>query len=173
MKINSRHYILIIFALTSVIVVSMGYAYIYKKTVTQANNYRDINKEVKNEDNRKKSEDELIKIYDATKEFRSKIPTFFVHENKIVDFIETVENIGSTSKTKLEISSISNDANNVKAKINIEGSWANTMTALILIENLPLSITIKNLRMNSTIDSIKKNSRIWLLTLDIEALIMK
>lgn len=173
MKINSRHYILIIFALLSIAAALFSYFFIYNKTLAQVINYVNVNEEVENEDSRKKSEEELLSLYESSKESRTKVMDFFVQEDKIVDFIEKVESIGDSSKTKLEISSISNDNKSLKAKIEVEGGWVNVMTAFALIENLPISLSINNVRIRSTDGGGKKPAKIWNLELDIEALITK
>ncbi len=173
MKINSRHYILIIFALLSIGAALFSYFFIYNKTLAQVINYVNVNEEVNNEDNRKKSEEDLLALYESSKESRAKVMDFFVQENKIVDFIEKVEGIGDSSKTKLEISSISNDSNSLKAKIKVEGGWVNVMTAFALIENLPVSLSINNVAIRSTDVGGKKPTKVWDLDLDIEALIKK
>jgi hypothetical protein len=172
MKINSRHYILIIFALLSIVAALFSYFFIYNKTLAQVVSYVNVNEEVNNEDSRKKSEEELLNLYESSKESRAKVLTYFVQEDKIVDFIEKVESIGDSSKTKLEISSISNDANSLKAKIKVEGGWVNVMTAFTLIENLPISLSIGNVSIRNT-DFGSKTGRTWSLDLDIEALIKK
>lgn len=172
MKINSRHYILIIFALLSIVAALFSYFFIYNKTLAQVVSYVSVNEEVNNEDSRKKSEEELLNLYESSKESRAKVLNYFVQEDKIVDFIEMVEGIGNSSKTKLEISSISNDSSSLKAKIKVEGGWVNVMTAFTLIENLPISLTINNVSIRNT-DFGSKSSKTWNLELDIEALITK
>jgi hypothetical protein len=172
MKINSRHYILIIFALVSIAAAFFCYFFIYNKTLAQVVNYVNVNEEVDNEDNRKKNEEVLLSLYESSKESRAKVLSFFVQEDKIVDFIEMVEGIGNSSKTKLEISSITNDDKSLKAKIKVEGGWVNVMTAFSLIENLPVSISIGNVSIRNT-DFGSKTGRTWNLDLDIEALIKK
>ena len=132
-----------------------------------------VNEEVNNEDNRKKSEEDLFSLYESSKESRAKVLNYFVQESKIVDFIEKVEGIGDLSKTKLEISSISNDSNSLKAKIEVEGGWVNVMTAFSLIENLPVSLSINNAKITSTDSTGKKPTKVWNLELDIDALITK
>jgi hypothetical protein len=172
MKINIRHYILIIFAFISVAVTMYGYSFIYKKTISQAELYVRTNDDLKDEDVKKQSEQDLIKVYNATAESRPKIASFFVDKIKVVDFIETIEKIGTDSNTVVEISSINNDDTKVKAKILAKGSWGGIMKALILIENLPLNILITNARLDSKDDSENKTS-VWILSLDVEAFIFK
>ncbi|MDO8430677.1 MAG: hypothetical protein Q7S72_01660 [Candidatus Taylorbacteria bacterium] len=172
MKIGQRHYILIILAIASIATTIYGYIFIYRKTITQAEHYVHANKEFENEDIKKQSGEELLKIYNSSKESRARLKTFFVDSDKIVDFIEMVENVGVGSNTKLEISSITNDENKVVAKIGARGSWSGVITTLSLLENLPLSVSLSNIKLNTTSDS-DKEAHEWNLSLDIEAIIIK
>lgn len=168
MKINHRHYILVLISIVSVILSLFVYVFIYKKTTMQADHYVLSSKEVENEDEKRKNERELVKRFNSTTESRSKLKSFFVEGDKVVDFIEQVERIGDYSKTDLELSSISNSQGMVKAKVNVQGGWPGVMTALTLLENLPFSVNLKNVRLDVSGDQAKQHS--WTLTLDIEAL---
>ncbi len=172
MKINYRHYILIFFAILSIFISSASYLFLYNRSIKQSYNYLVTKKEFENEDNRKQGEQGLIKVYNSTKETRSKLNSFLVHEDKIVDFIEMVEKIGLDSDTKLELSSINNVDGVIKANISAKGLWSNNMTALYLIENLPININIKNVRMNS-LDESDKKGHIWELSSSIEVMNIK
>lgn len=169
MKMNHRHYILILFSLASVIFSLFVYVFIYKKTTMQADHYVLSSKEVENEDEKRKSERELVKRFNSTTESRSKLKSFFIVGDKVVDFIEQVEKIGDYSKTDLELSSISNSPGIVKAKVSVKGSWSGVMTALSLLENLPLSANLKNIRLDVSGDQAK-GQHVWNLGLEIEVL---
>lgn len=172
MKMNHRHIILILFAIISIFASSFAYYFIYNKTLELAHSYvRDMG-DVNSEGDKHQKEQELVRVYESTKESRLKISTFLIHEDKIVNFIETVENIGDSSNTKTEISSINNGDGVVKAKVTSSGSWSGVMTALSLIENLPFSVVIKNVRLSAMSGLDKKGSG-WELSLDIEAVSIK
>lgn len=172
MKINSRHYILIIFALASMVVSIYGYFFVYKETVKQAENYIHTSKELEDEDNKERGEKELIRIYDSSKESRTKLMSFLVNENKVVDFIETVEGVGDDSGTKIELSAINKDTEKIKARVDAKGSWTGIMRALVLLENLPFSATIRNVRID-TLNDLGKGAHAWNLSLEIEVLTIK
>ena len=172
MKINHRHYMLLFFAILSIGVVGYGYYFVYSKTVIQAEHYISANNEVLNEDKKRNNEQEIMKVFNSSKDSRVKIMSFFVHEDKVVEFIEMMEKVGTDSNTNLELSSILNEDDKVKVKINTKGSWSGIMKALLLIENLPLSIHINNVALNVSDVSAKEGST-WSLTLDIEALSIK
>ena len=93
-------------------------------------------------------------------------------------FIERVEKVGEDSKTELELSSIESLEGEVKAKIEVKGSWSGIMSALMLIENLPFSILINNVHINAPSDLSSDEggvgaAKIWTLRMDIEALTAK
>jgi hypothetical protein len=172
MKINHRHSILIFFAIISIFASSFAYYFIYNKTLELAHAYiRDIG-DVNSEGDKNQKEQQLVKVYETTKDSRIKINSFLIHEEKIVDFIETVEMVGINSNTKTEISSINNGDGLVKAQITSSGSWSGVMTALHLIENLPFSVVVKNVRLETMNDLDKKGSA-WELSLNIEAISIK
>ena len=97
--------------------------------------------------------------------------------------IEMVEKIGEYSNTDLELSTISNDKDSIKAKVNAKGSWAGVMKALILLENLQVSSSISNISLNTSLgldggvlksgEKKSTNQNIWNLSLDIQALTSK
>ncbi len=172
MKINHRHYVLIFLALFSVAVSVGSYVLLYRHAIFQAEHYVNANKELEDEDNKRQSDQGLVKTYEASKDSRAKITTFLIKEDKIVDFIEMIEKVGSEAHVDLELSSIDNNDIKVKAQVTAKGGWSNILTALTLIENLPISSSIGNIKMNVS-DGKDKQSRIWNLSLNIEALIIK
>ncbi len=181
MKINPRHYILIIFALASVVISSFAYIFIYRQTLVQEESYMNATGELENEDNKKQNEKDFAKIYSDTTDDRARLGSFLVSEDSAVDFIEKIEKIGIDSKVKLELSSINTADNKIRAKVDIAGHWTEIMNALMLIENLPLSSTINNINMDvsggltTTESKLSKTppSPMWRLSFTIEALTIK
>lgn len=172
MKINHRHYTLIVFALATTSLVFMGYVFIYKNTIKQAEYYINATKEVESQNNKKQYEKKLLGIFDISVNKRQKIESLLVHEDKVVNFIEEVETVGVNSKTALELSSIENSDGKIKAKVEVKGSWANVITALMLLENLPFGSSIGNIALMVGDTTTVKNP-LWGLSLDIEALTIK
>lgn len=181
MKINHRHITLLTFALVTIVVAVFGYLFIYNQTIKQADHYVVANHELIAEDARKQNEQDLIKIYNSTKETRNTLTTLLIHEDKVVDFIEMVEKVGVDSNTDTELTSIVNVGSTIKAKINSKGSWSNVMKSLVLIENLPINISLSNVRLNASVAPEKvseKNPKqqavsYWELLLDVEAITIK
>ena len=173
MKMNHRHYVLIVFALISIVVVSMAYFLIRNQTIVQAIHYVNANKEIANEDIVKQKEQELQKIHRDTDDERASLLGRLIKEDKAVYFIEMVEKVGVESSTKLELGSITtSDTGTLKANVTVSGSWQNVMTALVLLENLPISSKISNIDLSASGGS-GKEVKSWILNLTIEALTIK
>jgi hypothetical protein len=172
MNINHRHFVLILVSIITLIVVCTAYFFIYKQTIVQADHYASANFEISNEDGLRQKEADLKKVYDDTKTERDNLKLFFINEDKAVVFIEMVEKVGIDTNTKIEMGSISNTADVLKANVKVDGSWMGVMTALGLIENLPVSSVIYDLKINSS-GELTKTSRLWTLTFSIEVLTNK
>lgn len=178
MKINSRHYALILFALCSIVASSLGYVLIYRQTVVQAEHSAAAALEVANESVKKQHEQELVGVHKATTEERAKLASFFVPEDAAVDFIERIEKVGTDSQTELELSSIVNEGDKIKAKIDVQGTWSSVMNALMLLENMSLGISLNNIRLDTSGDLASQDKKpakghAWHLTLNVEALTRK
>lgn len=160
----------------------------YRTIVIQAKNSSKVINEISTENEKRQYENELTKVFNDTKDQRSKLSSFFIYEDKIVDFIEKVEGIGLDSNTILTLSSINADdlssaksgsTGFVKAHITANGSWSSIMRALILIENLPYSLSLNNIRIDSSAsadipvgkEEAKKGK--WNLSLDLKVIMMK
>lgn len=180
MKINHKHIILILIGLICLATSAFAYIYIYQKTIKLAQNFSKVSLEMNSEDGKKKYEQELIKLYDDEKDNRERVENFLIKEDKMVNFIEIIENVGEITNTKLEISSLNKESNAVKAKVSVIGTWTGIMRALILIENLPVSSKISNVVFNTS-NGLDKNSsekksssaNTWKLVFDIEAITIK
>lgn len=172
MKINQRHYVLILLAIICIFATSYAYYFIYKQTLKLAYDYVRDNGELNSEDDKKQKDQELLKMYESTKESRAKVSTFLVHEDKIVSFIETVESVGDSSNTKTELTTIVNEPGVIKAKVISTGTWSGVMTSLNMLENLPFGAVIKNVRIGVSGGADKKGNS-WELSLDIEAMSTK
>lgn len=100
-------------------------------------------------------ESNFLQTYEKTASSWVKLQSFFVDSDKVVDFIEAVESLGSQSKSKLSISSIEADnlenssagkEGKVRLRINAKGSWQSVMKALSLAEILPYKVSINNVQ---------------------------
>ena len=106
MKTHSGHYILVVFALLTSVVAGLGYYMLYQQVVVQAESSSQAVQAVGLEAERKQQEGQLIKLYADTELDRAKLASSFVQEDKIVNFIEEVEAIGTFTNTTLDLSSL-------------------------------------------------------------------
>ncbi len=162
MKINFRHFILSIFALAALAGSVLGYTVLYKSAISEAQKSSLAFREVAIENEKKLYEAELSTLYNESKIDRERAHRIIVSQTKIVGFIKDIENIGTLTSTDLTLTSI--DAPDLSGKeddfvsategtIQVVGSWTNVMRALILIENMPYSLTLSNIKLTTSVVS--------------------
>lgn len=175
MKLNHRHYILVLLSIAALISSILCYVFFYRETTLRATSYLNTLKQAELEKTSVDYEQKIINTFNKYDEDRKKIGSYIVKEDELVPFIERIEKIGVDTHTKLELSSISNGDNRVRAKVTAEGTWTNVMTALIMIENLPISLSVNNIRLDTDLNTADKTTtnKEWRLALDLEALTTK
>lgn len=168
MRPNSKHYILLMVGLVSAIIASFGYWYVYRSIVVNAENKIKVLNEIAVNNRNKENENLLIEISKRTEADRKVLPSYIISEDKILEFIDSVEGIEKVSSTTMNLSSISKDDSSEHVKVNVEikGEWNNVRRALSLLENLPYSINIDNM-------NLLKSSDEWNMSLSIRALSSK
>lgn len=188
MKINYKHYILICFALCSVLIAVIGYWFVYRNIIKQAETYSSGLENISLENEKKQHINEVAKVYIDTLEDRNKLSNYLLNDDKIVGLIEAIESIGVNSSSVVSISGINNEDlssaekgtfGHLKARIDAKGSWTNIMRTLIMIENLPYSLSINNLTLSfeknassdPKIKSVKNDS--WSMSFNITVLTIK
>ncbi len=180
MKNNSKHITLLLFGIISIVAAGFGYWYLHLAVITQAETYSLALKDAETYNENKKNEQNLQKIYNQSIADRAKISSYVVSEDKIIDFIESIENIGKITNTTVSLSAIDSKAmdelakgasGHIKAKVTVTGSWTGVMTALSLLENLPFSLSLENSRVFK--DSELGKNASWNLLTDINVLSIK
>jgi len=110
----------------------------------------DLDFEVKKEE-KLKSTDHIIK---DTVEDRAELDTLFVSDDDVVGFIREIEILGQVAgvsvivKTVAVIDDESKFAETLSLRLENEGSWANSMHFLSLVEALPYFIFIDRYNIN-------------------------
>lgn len=168
MRPNSKHYILLLIGLGSAIFASIGYWYVYNSIVVNAKNKIMVLNEIETNNKNRENENALIEIGKKSEIERKNLPSYFITEDKILDFIDSVEDIERISSTTMNLSSISKDesSDHIKVNVEIKGEWSNVRRGLSLLENLPYSINIDNMNLSNT-------SEVWTMSLSIRALYLK
>jgi Tfp pilus assembly protein PilO len=174
MYTNHRHYILLIFAIITLVVTVFGFIFLRKDIYERAGVAAEIVKEVNQIDEKNKREIDIANIYDKSSGQRNLLSSFLVSKEQIVNLIESIEQIGTDTSTNLELSGIvnqevskDNKVSTFQSHIEVQGSWSNVMRAFILIENMPYSVSLNNIRL---VKSNASKSQEWTLSLDARVL---
>jgi hypothetical protein len=197
MYANHRHYILLTLAVITFVVTSFGFVYIRQRIYDQTINAQELSKETKRLEDEKSHEAEVKSVYAQIAEQRTVINSYIVPKDKIVHFIESVEAIGATTTSDIQLSNIAtkdivkgkkieDNFTNMTAHVTAVGTWPNIMRSLTLVENLPYSISLSNLHLdiNTAVDpdavdltattssKTAKKQSLWRLDFDIKVLIL-
>lgn len=195
MYTNHRHYILLIFALAALVLSVLGFSLLRGNIISQAIESAQAIKDAALIDDQKQHAEEIARKYEKSADDRTKLGSYIVTEDKIVNLIEEIEDIGIRSGAPLELSGITTEPgtaskgvtfNTLKARVAGKGSWSSLMQALILLENMPYALSLNNVRLevsgeSSVAELPIKNSKtkpatkqtLWHLTLDIKVLTTK
>jgi hypothetical protein len=151
MSINkSKKYIWLFIALTlSGVGVFMLYV-AYSEIRSMNEEISLLKSDIDNETRRINEERDLkIALADTSKD-REMLNGYFVREDQIVPFVESIESVGTKFGVKVKIVSISdggdvkNTEESLDLKINFNGSWSSVMNFLEYLENLPYKSHIDN-----------------------------
>lgn len=109
-----------------------------------------------------------------------KLTGYIIPANSVSEFIQTLDNIVSSSGLKSQIGSIAYqssaslsavNAELLDVKITVEGSWSGLHFFLQLLETYPLKINIENVSLKQTDETIKGAVPQW--SGDIEFTVLK
>lgn len=177
MKIN--HLPLLILAVVVTIFIASIYGYLYYKINVSKQKISEYQYVIESAKLAKEREKSFLDRYTSTASKWSSLQNFFVHSDKVVNFIEVIESLSDQSKSTVTIFSI--DADNldnapvgkegsIKMKINAKGSWVSVMRALSLTEVLPYKVSINNVRLNAINENSKsvKDQKMWDLNFDLQ-----
>lgn len=178
---KTQHLPLLILAIAVTIFVGSVYGYLYYKITFFSQKISEAQYVIESAKLAKEREKSFLDRYTSTASKWASLQNFFVHSDKVVNFIETIESLSEQSKGTVTISSI--DADNldnapvgkegsIRMRINAKGSWNSVMKTLSLVEVLPYKITINNIRLNvANSDSLssKDTQKIWDLNFDLQA----
>jgi hypothetical protein len=162
MKNNSKHITLIIFGVITIFASAFGYWYLHLAVMNQAQNYALALSDAQTYNENRKNEQNLQKIYRETTDSRVKISSYIISEDRVIDFIESIENIGKTTNTLISLSSINSTEmkgltkgqfGHVKARVDIKGSWSGVMAAISMLENMPFSVSLDTGRLFNGINA--------------------
>jgi hypothetical protein len=98
--------------------------------------------------------DSLVKTVSNIKEDSEKINTYFIKRDEVVNFLDVIESLASTTKTQISIQSVSDknsDPNSMllSVVVHANGSYSNLHYLIRLFEELPYQTEIQNVRLLS------------------------
>jgi hypothetical protein len=160
-----HHIFLLIMALSVTILVTGIYIYMHyvvSVSIQRAATARDI---VALERANSDREEDVKALHGRTVADRRTLSKFLIPEDRIVEFIESIEALGpqTGSKVTLNISATAPDKEKgtygqARATVEAVGSWTSVMRALSLVENLPYGVAVYGVRLDSSVDGTKTRS---------------
>ena len=174
MKANHKHYILLVLSILAFASAIAGYwALYYTVTYHGRESSEVLSKQVLVDEKRQYTQ-QVESIYEKTASDRALISSHSVTADKVVDFIEIIEQIGTTTSSATVISAIDINEGFLKAHMEMKGSWSDIMKALVLVENIPYSIALNNIRLIKSAESAENlGAGSWVLSADIKTPVIK
>jgi hypothetical protein len=122
-----------------------------------------------------RSFDSLAKTVSNIKEDSEKANGYFIKREEVVNFLDTIESLGSTTKTKISIQSV-NDKKNASSSsllsvaLNAKGTYSNLYYLIRMLEELPYQSEIQSIRLTNGFSGDKKEALGWSLDIIIVGL---
>lgn len=197
MQTNHRHYILLVFAILALGESVFGFVFLRNIILREAIKSSEIISETKSIEDKNKRAEGIASAYEKTVQDRTKLTSFLISNDKVVDLIEEIEKIGADTGATLELSNIAHEdlpkeggfqLGYFTAHIDGHGEWSDVMRDFILLENMPYNVILSNIRFEESGESaaaelpvvVKKGktatsikAKQWRLTLDIKILTTK
>lgn len=174
MKANHRHYILLIVSILAAIAATVGYTALYYTITYHGKESSEVMSKQAIVNEKRQNVQLVSSLYEKTADERVRIAAHIVSQDKVVDFIETVEKIGTTTSSALVISAIDITEGDFKARVELEGRWENLMRSLVLLENIPYTVSLNNIRIRKEVGIGEgAKSGMWKMSLDIKTPIIK
>lgn len=121
----------------------------------------------------------LMKTASNIKADSEKANTFFIKRDEVVNFLDVIESLASTTKTNIIIQSVSDkstDPNNslLSVNVNARGSYSNLHYLLRMFEELPYQTEIQNVRLINQGVGVgdKQSSNTWSLDVSIVGIML-
>lgn len=181
MKKNPNIVLLSVSAILMVVVVAI---YGYMQYSIQASISRAIlgNQIVLLEKKNINQEQSLMSVYSSTTFDREKLQTLFIPSTEAISFIESIEQLGTYTASKVSLSSVSSENNvdsiasssfsRINAHVEAVGTWNAVLRTLFLTETLPYQVSLSDVRLSSSgIDDNKSGGgkRSWKLSFNISS----
>lgn len=174
MHANHKHYILLTLSILAFASAIWGYWALYYTVTYHGRESSEVMSKQILVDEKRQISQQVESIYAKTVEDRARIFTHSVTADRVVDFIETIEQIGTTTSSATMISAIDISEGFLKAHMEMKGIWSDVMKALVLVENMPYSISLNNIRLTKAVESVENiGAGVWALSADIKTPVIK
>lgn len=153
MKASSPKSILVLLAVLVVVVIAIMYVAVIS---IQASGEKTLALLQEAAANRSQTEDLSKNKGEDLKEMARDINAYFVSKDGVVNFIEDVEKEARTYQLEVFVRSVdvtknSDDPNDnkevMKLKLEMRGSWGNTLRFISYLERIPYKVTLENIEM--------------------------
>ncbi|MDP6387963.1 MAG: type 4a pilus biogenesis protein PilO [Candidatus Pacebacteria bacterium] len=171
MEYSSKTKQTLLTSLVLVIVVSVAYIMLFLNIKEKNNNISVLQNEVDSTLQREIKLRSVKNLINDTQKEREKLNLYFIADDKIVNFIEDIEEVGAYSGVSVKVTSVSIDestsGNLNKDKIsellnldfNIEGRFDELFYFLSMIEKLPFKIDIHRVNFEKVSNNIRAQNR--------------
>ena len=136
-----------------------------KDTETYTNN---LQQEIIQEKDSIQAFDTLVKTASNIKADSEKANTFFIKRDEVVNFLDTVESLASSTKTQITIQSVSDksiatSSALLSVSVKVTGSYSNLNYLTRMIEELPYQTEIQSIRFSNqtSVDDKKQGVSTW------------
>jgi hypothetical protein len=116
----------------------------------------------------------LMKTASNIKADSEKANTFFIKRDEVVNFLDVIESLASTTKTNIIIQSVSDKSSDpnsalLSVNVNAKGSYSNLHYLIRMFEELPYQTEIQNVRLINQGSGVgdKQGSNTWSLDVSI------
>jgi hypothetical protein len=98
--------------------------------------------------------DSLVKNFSNIKEESQKANTFFIKKDEVVDFLNKIEGLASTTNTQISIQAVTDkntgsSSSLLSVGVKAHGSYSNLYYLLRILEELPYQAEIQNVRLTN------------------------
>lgn len=167
--------IIIILSILSVTVVAL-YIYLFTNIKRMDKTVSDRMAKIEYEFEKERQLQSIRNLTNDTKSEFGQIANFFIQPAGSVEFIELVESLANIAGIKIEIESVgidiaknktSSSTESFRVSLKTEGSWANSMYLLSLLESVPYKLTFDSINLqkmeDGNVSSVnkEKNSAYW------------
>lgn len=153
MQTDTRAKQVLVIASLYLVLILAGYIFLFfhiQNKSTEANTIQEEIALIREQNAQFRNLSGVVKNIDTNRE---KLNNFFVDDEKIVGFLETLESLSDSSGAEVKVKTINeiekekNKPAQLSLNVTAEGSWGEVYHFLSLLENIPLKLTLDQTQM--------------------------